>query len=230
MKIGLNRNQLKYIAIIAMVIDHIGAFFIPSSTIIYSICRFIGKLTAPLMCYFLVEGYNYTSSKSKYLVRLGIFAIISQFAFSLAMSNKIFIFKFNMIFTLFICFLLLLSYEKIKNKLVKWIVILSLILISDFSDWGIFAPLWVLIFYLFKDKKSSQIGWYYIGTCFVMIIKYVIMNNSGWDVILRQSGLFLFIPTVFLYNGKKGNNNNFNKWFFYIFYPLHLLVIALIRF
>lgn len=230
MKIGLNRNQLKYIAIIAMVIDHIGAFFIPSSTIIYSICRFIGKLTAPLMCYFLVEGYRCTSSKPKYLVRLGIFAIISQFAFSLAVSNKIFIFKFNMIFTLFMCFLILLSYEKIKNKLVKWILILSLILISDFCDWGIFAPLWVLIFYIFKDKKSLQAIWYYIITCFAMAIKYIIIYNSGWEVILRQSGLFLFIPAVYLYNGKKGNNNKFNKWFFYIFYPLHLLIIALIRF
>ena len=230
MKIGLSRNQLKYIAIIAMVIDHIGAFFIPSSTIIYSIFRFIGKLTAPLMCYFLVEGYNYTSSKNKYLVRLGIFSIISQFAFSLAISNKLFIPTFNMIFTLFICFLVLLSYEKIKNKLVKWIVILSFILISDFSDWGIFAPCWVLLFYIFKDKRSLQICFYYIVTCLVIIIKYIIINISGWDLMLRYSGLLLFIPIVCLYNGEKGKSGKFNKWFFYIFYPVHLIIIALIRF
>ena len=230
MKKVLNRNQLKYIAIIAMVIDQIGAFFIPSSMVIYSVCRFIGKITAPLMCYFLVEGYNYTSSKTKYLVRLGSFAIISQFAFSLAISNKIFIFKFNMIFTLFVCFLVLLSYEKIRNKLVKWIVILSLILISDFCDWGIFAPLWVLIFYIFRNKKSSQAIWYYIITCLAIAVKYIIINNYDMDALLRQSGLFLFIPVGYLYDGKKGNNNKFNKWFFYIFYPLHLFIIALIRF
>ena len=116
---GLNRNQLKYIAIITMIIDHIAFAFIPSSNPMYSICRFFGKLTAPIMCYFLAEGYNYTSSKLKYGLRLFIFSIVSQFAFSLAFYNTLFILKFNMIFTLFICFLVLLSYDKIKNKLLK---------------------------------------------------------------------------------------------------------------
>ena len=84
MRKGLNRNLLKYIAIIAMVLDHVAFLFIPPFSLSYQICRFIGKLTAPIMCYFLAEGYNYTSSKVKYGTRLLIFAIISQFAFSLA--------------------------------------------------------------------------------------------------------------------------------------------------
>ena len=92
---GLNRNQLKYIAIITMIIDHIAFVFIPSSNPMYSICRFFGKLTAPIMCYFLAEGYNYTSSKLKYGLRLFIFSIISQFAFSLAFYNTLFILKLN---------------------------------------------------------------------------------------------------------------------------------------
>lgn len=230
MKIKLNRNQLKYIAIITMVIDHIGVFFIDSSTFIYALCRFVGKLSAPLICYFLVEGYKYTSSKKKYLARLGIFAIISQISFSLAISNKLFIFKLNMIFTLCICFLVLLSYEKIKNKLVKWTSIFCLILISYYCDWGIFAPLWVLVFNLFRENKLTQMCWYYVVTIFTIIIKYMLINNYEWNTILCQLGLILFIPIIYLYNGEKGKNNKFNKWFFYIFYPLHLFIIALIRF
>jgi len=224
-KKGLNRNQLKYIAIIAMIIDHIALFFIPSSTLSYGICRFIGKLTAPIMCYFLVEGYKYTSSKIKYLTRLSIFAIVSQFAFSLAFFNKLFVFKFNMIFTLLLCFIVLLSYEKIKNKIVKWVTISVLIIFSYFCDWGLFAPLWVLIFYIFKENTLKQVSAYLIITTIVIIIKYIIIQNYTWNMLMIQSGLLLFILVLYLYNGEKGNSSKFNKWFFYVFYPLHLLLL-----
>ena len=222
---GLNRNQLKYIAIITMIMDHIAFVFIPSSNPIYSIFRFFGKLTAPIMCYFLAEGYNYTSSKFKYGLRLFIFSIISQFTFSLAFYNTLFILRFNMIFTLFLCFLVLLSYDKIKNKLLKCISITLLIIVSYFSDWGIFAPLWVLCFYICKGKITVQVISYYISTIFAIIFKYILIKNISFNSLLIYLGLFLFIPLIFLYNGQKGNNNKFNKWFFYIFYPLHLFII-----
>ena len=223
---GLNRNQLKYIAIITMIIDHIAFLFIPLSSPIYSICRVIGKLTAPIMCYFLAEGYKYTSSKTKYATRLLVFAIISQFAFSLTFYHTLFSLNlFNMIFTLFLCFLVLLSYEKIRNKLIKWIVISCLVAVSYFSDWGIFAPLWVLGFYVFENETLKQVVYYYTITIFVIIFKCIIINNYSWNNILIQLGLFLFIPVLYLYNGEKGNSNKFNKWFFYIFYPLHLIIL-----
>ena len=225
---GLNRNQLKYIAIITMIIDHIAFAFIPSSNPIYSICRFFGKLTAPIMCYFLAEGYNYTSSKMKYGLRLFIFSIISQFAFSLAFYNTLFILKLNMIFTLLICFLILLCYDKIKNKLLKVFSIILLIIVSYFSDWGIFAPLWVLGFYIFKGKITVQVISYYISTILAIVFKYILIKNISFNSLLIYFGLFLFIPFMYLYNGQKGNNSKFNKWFFYIFYPLHLLIIMVL--
>lgn len=224
MKIGLNRNQLKYIAIITMVMDHFALFFVHPSNYMYTILRVIGKLTAPIMCYFLAEGYRYTSSKKKYGIRLFIFSIISQFAFSLAFYNKIFTVNLNMIFTLFLCFLVLLSYEKLQNKLLKWGSIISIIIISHFSDWGIFAPLWVLIFYIFKGEKMLQAIYFGIITILLIPLKYMIIYNYSWNIVLVQFGLFLFVPILYLYNGKKGKSSKFNKWFFYIFYPLHLML------
>ena len=221
----LDRNQLKYIAIITMIMDHIAFLFISPFSTMYNVFRTLGKITAPIMCFFLAEGYNYTSSKTKYGIRLLIFAIISQFAFSLTFYNKLFTFNFNMIFTLLLSFIVLLSYEKIRNKLIKYIVIIALVLFSNFFDWGIFAPLWVLAFYLFRGKISRQAISYYIITSIVIIVKCVIINNYSWSNMLIQFGLFLFIPILYLYNGKKGNSNRFNKWFFYIFYPLHLIIL-----
>ena len=122
----INKNELKYIALISMILDHIGMFFIPVSIGFFVILlRVFGRLAAPIFCYSLAEGFGYTSSKKKYGIRLLLFAIISQFAYSFAHFNKIFTFEFNVIVTFFISFMMLLAYEKINNKLDEKISTLS---------------------------------------------------------------------------------------------------------
>ena len=71
----LNANQLKIIAIIAMLIDHVALSFLPSQTVLYQIMRAIGKITMPIMCYFIAEGYYKTSNIKKYLLRLILFSL-----------------------------------------------------------------------------------------------------------------------------------------------------------
>ena len=228
---GINRNQLKYIAIFFMVIDHIGYFFIPLSNTLGYACRIVGRITAPIMCYFLAEGYRYTSSKKKYGIRLFIFSVISQIAYYFAISKSAKTVNLNMIFNLFFSFLVLLSYDKIKNKYIKWLCILILICACNFCDWGIIAPLYVLCFYIFRNEKHKQILSFYIVSVF-MIIKNIIkciINNNYWYIRLFDLGIFLFIPLICQYNGKSGKNNKFNKWFFYIFYPLQFFVFGLIK-
>lgn len=227
----LNRNQLKYLAIIAMVIDHIGFFFVDKDSIMYTICRIIGKITAPTMCYFLIEGYLHTSSKFKYGIRLLIFAVISQFSFSLAIYNTLFIFELNMIFTLFICFLILLSCDKIKNKFVKLLSIICLIWITQFCDWGIFAPLWTIVFYKSRNNLTIMLSLYYVVSSAVLIARYISYYLSGYIMnnLMNYLGLLLFLPMIYLYNGEKGKSNKFNRWFFYIFYPLQFLIFFLLK-
>ena len=113
MKKCLNRNTLKYIAIIAMLLDHIAMLlFTKNSNIaLYSTFRFIGRLTAPIMCYFIAEGFYYTHSRKKYGERLALFAVISQFAYTFAhhktiLTSNLFT-DLNVIYTLFIGFLVL---------------------------------------------------------------------------------------------------------------------------
>ena len=227
----MNRNQLKFIALAAMLIDHISAFFVPTSTPFGFLMRIVGRLTAPIMCYFLAEGFRYTASHKKYGTRLFIFAVLSQFAYSFAKGQSILTPDFNMIFTLFLCFLMLLSYEKIKNVTLKTALIFLLIAVSFFSDWGIIAPMWVLSFYiLHKDTKAC------ILTFSLISLMHVIMSTASaisagysWHSQLWQIGVFLFVPLLLLYNGKNGKKNMFSKWFFYIFYPLHLIVIGQIN-
>ena len=116
----LNRTQLKYIAALAMLIDHIGAFFIPATTPIGALCRIIGRLTAPIMCFFLAEGYEHTRSKLKYGIRLLIFALVSQPFYAYAHGNTILDTDFNMIFTLFLSFLVLWCFDRIENGVFRF--------------------------------------------------------------------------------------------------------------
>lgn len=227
----MNRNHLKYIAAASMLIDHIGAFFIPVTTPAGCLMRIVGRLTAPIMCYFLAEGFRHTSSHKKYGTRLFIFAAISQFAYAFAHGNTLITPSFNMVFTLFLCFIIMMCYEKIENDLLKITLIFSLIILSVFSDWGIIAPLWVLSFYVIHDDIKYKILMFSAVSLMHIIISTVSAVTSGdvWYTQMWQLGVFLFIPILFLYNGKNGSKTAFSKWFFYIFYPLHLLIIGLVN-
>ena len=227
----MNRNHLKYIAVAAMLIDHISAFFIPITSPAGCVMRIIGRLTAPIMCFFLAEGFRHTTSLKKYGIRLFIFAAISQLPYAFVQEIPILTPMFNMIFTLFLSFLILLCHEKIKNELLKITLIFALVLVSFFSDWGLIAPLWVLAFYIVNDDKKYRLFIFTAISILHLLIctASAITNGEPWYAQIWQAGVFLFIPLMLLYNGKNGSKNLFSKWFFYIFYPAHLIAIGLIK-
>ena len=82
LRLSLNRNQIKYLVIIAMIIDHIATAFLPDESILAMIMHFVGRFTAPTMAYFIVEGYYHTKSVKKYVIRLAVFAAVSWLPFS----------------------------------------------------------------------------------------------------------------------------------------------------
>lgn len=236
----LNRNQIKYIAIIAMIIDHIAMFFLSvgvtdasfSRIALYSVMRVIGRLTAPIMFYFLVEGYIHTSSKTKYAIRLWIFGLISQVPYALSHNNKLMVLDFNVIITLAVTFLMLMAYENIHNRILKILIVFALIIATFCCDWGVLGPLMAWLFYKYKDDRKMQIKAYSIIGIIQIVSAAVFLGNNGqhWYGELWQAGLFLVIPFLLSYNGRKGNNAAIHKWIFYIVYPLHLLLFWFIKY
>lgn len=227
----MNRNSIKYLAAAAMLIDHIAAFLLQSESILYMVFRTAGRLTAPIMSFFLAEGFRYTSSKKKYGIRLFLFAVISQIPYVIANGYAILTPQFNMIFTLLLSFTILLAYENIKNSLTRTLVICILIATSIFSDWGIIAPLWILTFYILQnDEKRRLIAFSVVSVMHVILcFSAVIAASKPLYSQLWQFGVFLFIPILLLYNKKSRKTSSFSKWFFYIFYPLHLAIFALLE-
>ena len=224
----ISRNGLKYIAIGAMLLDHAAEFY-PKTSILYFCMRFLGRLTMPIMCFFIAEGYFFTSSKIRYGLRLGIFTLVSQLPYTYfhegtLLTAKLFT-DWNVIFTLFIGFCVLMVYDKIPNKIIRWIVIALLCAGSIIGDWRIITPMWILFFYIFRDSKKNLLVFGVLAVLEVLSCLPNIINDGQ----LWQVGVFLVIPLLYLYKGNSGSKNVFVKWAFYLFYPLHLLVLGLLK-
>ena len=234
-KIRLNRVQIKYIAIAAMLLDHLAAFLLtpekyPALIILYIIMRTVGRIAAPVMFYFLVEGYEHTSSRKNYALRLFAFAILSQIPYSLVRFGKASAGDLNVIFTLLISFLMLAVIDRIKSQVIKGLAVALFMMISVFADWGLIGPLMVWIFYMNKGDRTKQIRGSLMIICIQLIctVIFLICNTQNWYEGICQLGIFLVIPLLQFYNGESGRKTAVNKWVFYIFYPIHLIVIWLI--
>lgn len=235
----LNRDAIKYIAMLTMLLNHIANIFMTPRTFIYEAFIDIGYFTAITMCYFLVEGYEYTRSKKKYAMRLFLFAVISQVPYCMALTeDKIIEFvRLNMIFTLFLCFLIIYTVNEVKNTELKRIVIIFIIMLSLICDWGGLAPVFTLLFIRAgkskaKLKEAFAVSAFSFGLCnFINNLENLSIGVSLAYAVGSALGIVLSGSViVYLYNGKRmTTGRTFSKWFFYIFYPAHLLVLGIIR-
>lgn len=236
---------LKLIAIITMFIDHVTAVFVPSDSEFYVVGRIIGRLAFPIFAFLLVEGFHNTRNVKKYLTRLGIFALISEIPFDLAFYNSGFdgvsinadlvnmfkdanlfdvvIGRFmrhqNIFFTLFLGLLAiwLMSFvEKKYSKNMFYLNIINALITIGFSliaallrtDYGFTGVLLIVAFYLFRGSKI------------LLAIAMLILSST----IVQAFSALSIIPIAF-YNGKKGKSM---KYFFYAFYPAHILLLFIL--
>ena len=194
------------------------------------ILRFFGRITAPVMCWFLAQGFVHTSSRKKYALRLLIFAIAAQIPYALIRVDVQIFAGLNVIYTLLVSFLMLCVLESNLETFAQWLLIIVLLTLSIFGDWAIFAPAMVMFFYLLKDDRKRLLLFYSLAAVSLVVADIVIlcMRHYYWWQELWQLGMFLFIPLYLSYNGQPGSRAPFHTWFFYVFYPLHLLVLWLI--
>lgn len=225
----LSGSTLKIIAIIIMFIDHFGAAFLyhgyllPNAPInpgtypykvyiFYQVLRFIGRSAFPIFCFLLIQGYMHTSNKKKYAIRLFLFAIISELPFDLAVHDSIWDWQSQNVFcTLFIgfCVIWLMDIAQ-KNVILQTLIAilgmgLAYVLKTDYSYWGI---LLISALYFFRYQPGLQ-------------------TLAGCACLFWEAPACLgFIP-INMYNGKRGTSL---KYFFYLFYPVHLLLLAALRY
>lgn len=235
----LNRDAIKYLAIMLMLMDHVIQIFMERGTFQYNLLDALSHFTFITMSFFLVEGYQYTKSKKEYAKRIFLFAVISQLPYALAFSREkvIGIVPPNIFFTLGVCFLMIWALDSVNKTVLKVLIVVMSVIICSFCDWSFFAPLFTLAFYWARDSKKRLVLAYIFAVLF-----FGSSNISGYlctgkyltacmEFLLATCGIILSgICIVGLYNGKRmGCAKKFNKWFFYLFYPVHLLLLGMIR-
>lgn len=235
----LNRDIIKYIAMLTMLLNHISIIFMKPGSFLSEVFLDIGYFTAIVMCYFLVEGFRYTHSKKMYGIRLAIFALLSEVPFCLAFTrNGIIEFKgMNMLFTLFLCFLILVAIENVSNKFLKVVTVIILVLLTKNSDWALMAPIFTLLFIWAngsknKTKAAFVFSMLLFGSCNFITAASVLSTSASILYALETviGMVFAGVVIIYLYNGKRMEmGRNFSKWFFYLFYPVHLLILGFIR-
>lgn len=224
MKQGLSGAGIKWIAIITMLIDHIGAIpfsdflfeqgidpfagdFSNGYVIIYWVLRLIGRLSYPLFAFLLVEGFLHTRDYFKYFMNLLVFGIISEPVFDYAQTFKWFSIDQQSIFvTLMVGLMMLMVLELVGNDLYQWLIVLGFGLINEFikADYGLYGILIIGGLYLLRKNIPMRNAFIFIIGIYQMI-----------------QGFSIFI--INKYNGTRGKQN---KYFFYLFYPIHLLVLS----
>ena len=229
----LNRDVIKYAAMFAMLLNHMAHVFLQEGSWEYEICVAVGYFTAVTMCYFLVEGYQYTRSKKKYGQRLLLFAVISQVPYQAALGIR----QLNMLFTFLFCFLILVCLEYIQDSAERSVCVCLLAAATCICDWGGLAAAFTVLFaqaYGSRRKLLYAYGVDYLLFSLVSAAEYA--KKLSWALavprgLLEGVGILVSgVVIIFFYSGKRtGTGGRFSKWFFYVFYPMHLFALWVIN-
>lgn len=232
-KTGLSGSTLKLVAVLTMFIDHLAAAVLIRMMLagrgqglyhIYNVMREIGRTAFPIYCFMLAEGVEHTKSRLKYAARIGIFALVSEVPFDLAFHSQILEFTYqNVFFTLFFGLVMLIAIQNIERRTwdqdnpfadnaVKSVLTAGAAALAmgcaylcrtDYSFYGVFC---ILVLYLLRRHKWLQLAAGYL---------------AFW-LLLGEWAAFPAFLLLLLYRGKKGFSA---KYFFYGFYPVHLLIL-----
>ena len=241
----LNSNQLKLIAIIAMTVDHIAWAMFDGypSALLPLVMHIIGRLTCPIMCYFIAEGYHYTRNINKYTFRLFAFAFVSHFAYIFASNDFVdfksfipfyygnFLNQTSVMWSLAwgLVMLRIADSKRIKS-IYKVLLVILICIITLPSDWSCIAALCIMAIGTNRGDFRKQMSWLIFYVALYSLV-YFFAIDKAYGIL--QMGVVFSIPVIAMYNGKRGKNpkiNKFMKWFFYIFYPVHLFVIGLVNY
>lgn len=231
-----NGYQIKLFMAFLMVFDHLQ--YIPGllSQELIAVFHVLTRVVGVWFAYISVEGFLYTRNIKKYITRLFSWALLMfvgntliNFVFQskgIAIHNNIFL-------TLATGVLLLYCIKNLENKVLKYlsaIIILAVGLVATEGGMTI-LPFMLITYFTYGKNRYRNLG-YIILSFILFYMSFVDYGDIATTInMLAYNSDFLFIlvlPFLYLYNGKRGNNSDFAKYFFYVFYPLHLWIIAII--
>lgn len=212
-------------AMLLMLCDHLQLTLLPDLPIL----RCVGRLAFPLFAFMAVEGYLHTRSLKKYLLRLLMLAVISEIPFDLLVSGSVFDpMHQNVIWTIILGLCCIRAFENISadlKKMLSAVVIIAslaaaIIARADYSSAGVLT---LLAFYAFRGNTLWCRLMQLLSLAFINL---VLLGGIGF-AFPYQALAVLSLPIIWLYDGSQGPHNGFIKAANYLFYPAHMLILAL---
>lgn len=237
-KIGINSFVLHLLAMALMLCDHLWASLVP-----IDILTWLGRIAFPLFAFMIVQGYSHTKSLKKYLLRLLLCALITEIPFNLFCSGQWFYpIHQNVLWTFLLSLLCIHAIEKVRGRGKWWLTILVAIAVGTggyllgfvaMTDYYGYGVLTVIGLYLFRGRRwycllgQTAVLWWI--NCGMMGGLTVPVTVAGQTVEIPQQGMaMLAMIPIMLYNGKQGPHNRWIQYAFYLFYPVHLLLLAIL--
>lgn len=239
--ISLTNFQLKCVAALFMVLDHLRAFF-PALPLWF---RYLGRLSAPIFFFLTVEGFFHTRDRGRYAARLlagGVIMALGSGLLTHLFPSDIGLYN-NIFFSLGLGVALMSAWHKLQEtgdgQLFKPVIFLIMVAMV-FTEANIYGIMMVAVFYRFRERKDILAASYILGALLPsllspltlqqpLVFRYsfslqqFLLNDYQWMMVFA-------LPFFFLYNGELGSRSPAAKWFFYIFYPAHLWILYLARY
>lgn len=222
-KKGLSQETLKVIACMTMLLDHVGAMFVRGYTL-----RIIGRIAFPIFCFLMAEGAYYTKNPRKYALRLLIGALLSEIPFDLAFQRGLTWRSQSVMVTLLLGFLAVEAIQNTQNNLLKLLAVsagfaLGQLLQTDYGGYG------VLLIVLFSQARRKWWLQTVLVAMFAWMMDSVLVQVLGMRIPIEMFALLAMLP-IGCYSGRKRSDSKVLQWAFYLFYPVHLTVLVVIRY
>lgn len=235
---GLTSNILRTIAILLMLSDHIWATYMSFGNWM----TYIGRMAFPIFAFQIAEGFVHTSNFKKYALRLLGFAIITEIPFNLFYSSR-FINPYhqNVLFTLLLGLLAINVIDNLKKNhtpknialSVLWLLLICVGSVLSFVDYGFSGMLMVVMFYILRDFPFAFVA-QLVAMILINIVFFegqvvpVEIFGKMFEIPTQGFAVFSLIP-IWLYGGKKGRSSKVLQYGFYAFYPVHMIILYLIK-
>lgn len=229
-----SRNQLKWIAMLTMLIDHIGFLFLGhlgEESLLYLLFRIIGRISFPLFCFLLVQGFLSTRNEARYAGRLFVFALISEIPYDFFKYGKLFYLKDqNILFTFSISVLVLMLLKRIEfsdipyYKLLRRLLVVICGVIVTYllrTDYALLGILYTAVIYGCRRRLYEQ---------FFLLGILMLMSNwlNPWQILALP--FLYFCRDKILEKEQAGDERPaaYWKYMFYMFYPVHMILLKII--
>ena len=232
--------SLHLMAMAFMLCDHLWATLIPGQD--WMTC--VGRIAFPIFAFMIVEGYFHTHDLKKYVLRLLLFALISEIPFNLMVgSSMVYPYHQNVLWTFLLGIFMIWLIERARATGKGWLLgltvvltgllgaILGLLLMVDYFSVGVLT---ILVFYLFRGDR-----WYHKLFQFIMLyyLNVELMGGLGYEVTLfghelfiqQQAFALLALLPIWMYRGRQGYHSRAYQIGCYAFYPVHLLILGLLQ-